>query len=69
MDYAHALWVEEAKEMLEMTGEVVDQIGREVGYEDPASFRRIFKCKAGLTPSTYRRNFARSRFERFGSKR
>jgi transcriptional regulator GlxA family with amidase domain len=69
MDYVHALRVEEAKEMLEMTDEVVDRIGRDVGYEDPASFRRIFKRKAGLTPSTYRRNFGRSRFERYGSKR
>ena len=65
MDYVHTLRVEEAKEMLEMTGDAVDKIGREVGYEDPASFRRIFKRKVELTPSAYRRNFGRSRFERF----
>jgi len=59
MDYVHTLRVEEAKEMLEMTSNAVDHIGREVGYEDPASFRRIFKRKVGLTPSTYRRRFAR----------
>ncbi len=65
MDYVHALRVEEAKEMLETSSAAVDQIGREVGYEDPASFRRLFKRKVGLTPSIYRRKFGRSRFERF----
>ena len=65
MDYVHTLRVEEAKEMLEISGDAIDKIGREVGYEDPASFRRIFKRKVGLTPSIYRRRFGRSRFERF----
>jgi transcriptional regulator GlxA family with amidase domain len=65
MDYVHALRVEEAKEMLETGDDAIDKIGREVGYEDPASFRRIFKRKVGLTPSIYRRKFSRSRFERF----
>jgi transcriptional regulator GlxA family with amidase domain len=65
MDYVHILRVEEAKQMLEMSGNAVDQIGREVGYEDPASFRRIFKRTAGLTPSIYRRRFGRGRFEQY----
>ena len=65
MDYVHTLRTEEAKQMLEREADAVDQIGREVGYEDPASFRRIFKRKVGLTPSLYRRRFGRSRFEKF----
>jgi transcriptional regulator GlxA family with amidase domain len=65
MDYVHALRMEGAKEMLETGSSVIDKIGREVGYEDPASFRRIFKRKVGLTPSHYRRRFGRGRFERF----
>ena len=65
MDYVHALRIEEAKEMLETSVEAIDKIGREVGYEDPASFRRIFKRKVGLTPSIYRRKFSRSRFEQY----
>ena len=69
MDYVHALRVEEAKEMLEIGGDAIDRIGREVGYEDPASFRRIFKRKVGLTPSIYRRRFYRSRFERYDGMR
>jgi transcriptional regulator GlxA family with amidase domain len=65
MDYVHALRIEKAKELLEIGDGAIDKIGREVGYEDPASFRRIFKRKVGSTPSIYRRRFSRSRFERF----
>jgi len=69
MDYVHALRIEEAKEMLEIGDNAIDKIGRDVGYEDPASFRRIFKRTVGLTPSIYRRRFSRRRFERFGGMR
>jgi transcriptional regulator GlxA family with amidase domain len=59
IDYVHAIRVEEAKQLLESTCSSVEQIGRLVGYEDPTSFRRLFKRKAGLTPAAYRRKFAR----------
>ena len=65
MEYVHTLRVEKAKETLEKSEITVDQIGYDVGYQDPASFRRLFKSKAGLTPSLYRRRFGRSRFERY----
>ena len=55
IDYVRSLRVEEAKQSLETTGDTIDEIGREVGYDDPASFRRLFKRKTGLTPSHYRR--------------
>jgi transcriptional regulator GlxA family with amidase domain len=59
MTYVQALRVEEAKQMLE-TGEAgVERIAAAVGYEDPTSFRRIFKRHAGLTPAAYRRRFRR----------
>jgi hypothetical protein len=32
-------------------------IAREVGYEDAASFRRLFRRLAGMTPGDYRRKF------------
>ena len=58
IDYVQALRVEEAKQILE-TGEAgIDEIAESVGYEDPASFRRVFKRKAGLTPAAYRKKFA-----------
>ncbi len=65
MEYVHTLRVEEAKETLERSDATIDQIGYDVGYQDPASFRRLFKRKAGVTPSLYRRRFGRRRFERY----
>jgi transcriptional regulator GlxA family with amidase domain len=65
IDYVHTLRVEEAKEMLERSDASIDRIGHDVGYEDPASFRRLFKRKAGVTPSNYRRRFGRRRFDRY----
>jgi len=65
MDYVQTLRVEEAKELLESCAHAIDEIGREVGYEDPASFRRLFKRKTRLTPAAYRRQFGKSRFERY----
>ena len=35
----------------------VDAISVEVGYEDAAFFRRLFKRRTGLRPSEYRRMF------------
>jgi AraC-like DNA-binding protein len=35
----------------------VDGIGRNIGYEDPASFRRVFQRVVGMSPSDYRRRF------------
>ncbi len=58
MDYVHALRVEEAKQLIETEDAGIDEIGVQVGYEDPTFFRRLFKRKAGLTPAAYRRKFA-----------
>ncbi|MGK7870889.1 GlxA family transcriptional regulator [Falsiroseomonas sp. E2-1-a20] len=59
LDYVHALRIEEAKQMLETTEMAVDAIADEVGYEDPAFFRRLFRRHVALTPAAYRRAFAR----------
>ena len=65
MDYVQALRIEEARQMLETTGQPVAAVGEEVGYEDTASFRRLFKHKTGLTPVEHRRMFGASRFLRY----
>ena len=58
IDYVQALRVEEAKQILETEELGIDEIAETVGYDDPASFRRLFKRKAGLTPAAYRRKVA-----------
>ena len=55
--YVQALRIEEAKQMLETGTVPVDAVGREVGYEDAASFRRLFRRMAGMSPGEYRRKF------------
>jgi transcriptional regulator GlxA family with amidase domain len=59
MDYVQSLRIEEAKQLLETEDLTIEDVGHAVGYEDPTSFRRLFKRKAGLTPTAYRRKFAR----------
>jgi transcriptional regulator GlxA family with amidase domain len=57
IDYVQRLRVEDAKRRLERTDAPVDEIGWNVGYEDAAFFRRLFKRTTGLSPSIYRRRF------------
>jgi transcriptional regulator GlxA family with amidase domain len=66
ISYVQRIRVEEAKRRLERTSEPVDAISYAVGYEDPASFRRLFKRITGISPGAYRRKlqlpaFARTR--------
>lgn len=57
MEYVQALRIEEAKQMLEATDQPTDAISIAVGYEDPASFRRLFGRLVGVTPARYRKRF------------
>lgn len=57
LEYIQSLRVEEAKQLLETTHTSAEKIGREVGYEDAASFRRLFKRLSGMSPGDYRKNF------------
>jgi transcriptional regulator GlxA family with amidase domain len=55
--YVQAMRVEEAKQLLETTDLPTDSVGKEVGYVEPAFFRRLFKRKTGITPARYRQRF------------
>ncbi|MEO9778615.1 MAG: helix-turn-helix domain-containing protein [Sedimentitalea sp.] len=59
IEYVQALRIEEAKQMLETDAQSVDDVGSSVGYEDPSSFRRVFKRGVGLSPAAYRKKFQR----------
>jgi transcriptional regulator GlxA family with amidase domain len=55
--YVQRLRVERAKRMLERGDDSVEAISWAVGYEDSASFRRLFKRLAGCSAGEYRRRF------------
>jgi transcriptional regulator GlxA family with amidase domain len=57
IQYVQHLRVEEAKRRLERTSTPIDEISYEVGYEDAASFRRLFRRITRVTPGDYRRKF------------
>lgn len=57
LGYIQTLRVEEAKQLLETSSVAVENVGREVGYEDAASFRRLFRRLTGMAPGDYRRKF------------
>lgn len=55
--YVQRLRIEQAKRELESTARSVDEISWQVGYDDPAFFRKLFKRTAGMAPAAYRRKF------------
>jgi transcriptional regulator GlxA family with amidase domain len=55
--YVQTMRIEAAKRRLERTDKPVDEISYEVGYENPAFFRRVFKRNVRMTPGAYRRKF------------
>lgn len=60
--YVQQVRIQEAKRRLERTDAPVEEIGWNVGYEDPAFFRRLFKRIARITPAAYRRKFRQPDF-------
>jgi len=55
--YVQRIRIERAKRLLESSDEPIEEISWAVGYEDPASFRRLFKRLTGLAPGAYRQRF------------
>ena len=57
--YIQKVRIEKAKRMLESGLDGIEQVSKEAGYSDFASFRKVFKRFTGLTPSEYKRLYAR----------
>lgn len=55
--YVQRLRVEDAKRRLERTDVPIEEISWQVGYEDPAFFRRLFKRTTGVAAGAYRKRF------------
>jgi transcriptional regulator GlxA family with amidase domain len=56
--YVQALRIQAAKAMLERDAKPVQAISTDVGYDDVAFFRSLFKRIVRMTPSEYRAHFA-----------
>jgi transcriptional regulator GlxA family with amidase domain len=55
--YVQRLRIEDAKRRLERTDVPIDEISWQVGYEEAAFFRRLFKRMTSLTPGAHRKRF------------
>lgn len=55
--YVQRVRVEHAKRRLERTDTPVEKVSWQVGYDDPAFFRRLFKRTTGMAPGAYRKRF------------
>ena len=56
--YVQTLRIEAAKNMLERDTKPIQSISSDVGYEDVAFFRSLFKRITRMTPTEYRAHFA-----------
>ncbi len=56
--YLQTLRIEAAKVMLERDATPIQSISSDVGYDDVAFFRTLFKRSTGMTPAAYRAQFA-----------
>ncbi len=57
VEYIQQVRIAKAREALERTLTPVDRIAWDVGYADPAAFRKLFQKLTGLPPAAYRQQF------------
>ena len=57
IEHVHRIRIEKARDLIEHGNDGIDDIGYQVGYEDPAFFRRLFRRTTGLSPAAYRRKY------------
>lgn len=58
LEYVQRMRIEQAKQLLAGSEQLLEQITRTVGYEDVSSFRRLFKQIVGVSPTVYRQRFS-----------
>lgn len=58
LDLLHERLMLEARRLLTYTAAPVLEVGRQLGYEDPAYFSKFFRRFSGVSPSEYRRLIA-----------
>lgn len=58
-EYIQRVKIEAARKKLEFERDPVQQISYSLGYDDPGTFRNIFKKHTGLSPMAYRNKFKR----------
>ena len=54
---SHAVTYGMTKRRLERSDTPIEKLAWQVGYEDPAFFRRLFRRVTGLSPGAYRKRF------------
>ncbi|TKA97766.1 GlxA family transcriptional regulator [Cereibacter changlensis] len=57
VEYLQQVRIAKAREALEQSLTPVDRIAWDVGYADPAAFRKLFQRLTGLPPAAYRQQF------------
>jgi len=57
-EYLQVLRIALARERLEFSRDTVERIAWNVGYKDPAAFRRVFQRITGLSARAYRERFS-----------
>ena len=59
IEYVQLLRIEEAKQLLETSDKTIESIAKNVGYQNPNYFRRVFAKLVGTTPTKYRKRLDR----------
>ena len=57
VEYIQHVRIAQARGALERTLTPVDRVAWDVGYADPAAFRKLFQKLTGVPPAAYRQQF------------
>lgn len=60
VEYIQRVKIEAVKKQMEKKQETVNELMYDVGYNDPKSFRNLFKKCTGLSPTDYQKKFSKA---------